>query len=276
MPPAKRRAIGRLSRKAKELRIARSQETEEEHLLRLSQKRQREHHRHDKEGDKDDDEEETTNGGQNHLDSFVPLKSWFKAAFNYDAKNKYSSNPKVIIGNMSKICTFCSAKKFPGESKGLCCSNGKMSNIVPIQDPPNVLQHLLTNTSDDARHFQKNLRKYNAAFQMTSFGADNDCTDYGFFTTFRIQGQCYHSLGSLLPMPNESHKFAQIYFMGSSDEEAKQRNNALGNVMRMNIILDLQELLHTHHSYVSSFKYALEKMEEQNDCKVIIRYEVDD
>ena len=49
------------------------------------------------------------------------------------------------------------------------------------------------------------------AFQMTNFGCNEVCMA-GFNPSFRIQGQVYHLIGSLVPTVGESPKFAQIYF----------------------------------------------------------------
>ena len=37
--------------------------------------------------------------------------------------------------------------------------------------------------------------------------------------TFRVQGQVYHTVGSLLPLPHEDPKFFQIYLMGDEQQE---------------------------------------------------------
>ena len=49
---------------------------------------------------------------------------------------------------------------------------------------------------------------------MTSIGATSIVQESGFVHTFKVQGQIYLRIGSLLPCPNESQKFLQIYFMG--------------------------------------------------------------
>ena len=176
----------------------------------------------------------------------------------------------VQIGSMSMVCQHCSAKKWPGEAKGLCCSGGKV-RLPLIQEPPEPLLHLLTKDDVPAKHFRRNIERYNAAFAMTSFGADKDKTDRGFFTTYKIQGQCYHLIGSLMPLHREDQKFVQVYFMNNVSEEAKQRQSNISKELKMDIILGLQELLHEHHSYVKVFKYALERLNSEEEFKVVIR-----
>ncbi len=57
---------------------------------------------------------------------------------------------------------------------------------------------------------------------MTSFGADRILAGQGFFTTYKIQGQCYHLMGSLPPLADEESKYVQVFFMGC-DKEIQRR-----------------------------------------------------
>ena len=199
--------------------------------------------------------------------------AWLKAAFHYDRNKPYNTNPKVTIGRMNNVCKYCGAKKWQGETPGMCCNGGKFKLEV-LHAPPEMLKKLLTEDTSDAKHFRQNLWKYNTAFAMTSFGADKDLTNRGFFTTYKVQGQVYHLLGSLLPLPEETPKFLQVYFINTSDDEAKHRCS-LNSGVRMNIIQQLQDMLHQSHPYVASislsisFKYALEQMQTPNH-KVVI------
>jgi len=51
---------------------------------------------------------------------------------------------------------------------------------------------------------------------MTSFGA-NEIRHGNFMLTFKVQGQLYHEVGSLLPSTNEEPTFLQIYFMENGE-----------------------------------------------------------
>jgi hypothetical protein len=59
--------------------------------------------------------------------------------------------------------------------------------------------------------FLKSIRSYYNAFQMTSFGA-NIISEGNFMPMFKVQGQVYHSVGSLLPEKDKPFQFLQIYF----------------------------------------------------------------
>ena len=135
-----------------------------------------------------------------------------RGAFHYDPKHDYAAEEVITIGSMSKVCNYCRAKKWDNEPPGVCCSNGKVQ-LATFQEPPQPLKNLLTGSTSDSKHFLQHIQKYNSAFQMTSFGA-KFVTQGGFMPTFKVQGQVYHRIGSLLPEENENWQFLQIYFMG--------------------------------------------------------------
>ena len=58
--------------------------------------------------------------------------------------------------------------------------------------------------------------------------------------------------------------------MGNTQEEAKQCNRYVGGNLQMNIVIELQEILHRNYAYESIIKYAVENI-ELPDNKVIIR-----
>ncbi|KIH68829.1 hypothetical protein ANCDUO_00836 [Ancylostoma duodenale] len=130
---------------------------------------------------------------------------------------------------MDMICPHCQAKKFRGEPPGMCCSGGK----------------------------------------ITFFGTTATMQKSGYMPTFKVKGQIYHRVGSLLPLPNENHKFLQIYFMGDEEQQVNQRcGNTAGT--RRNIVLNLQRMFHQHINLVKVFKTALERM-PTDEYSIVIR-----
>ncbi|UYV66707.1 hypothetical protein LAZ67_4002638 [Cordylochernes scorpioides] len=155
---------------------------------------------------------------------------------------------------------FCGALRWKDESSGMCCSNGKVR--LPLIDlPPEPLRSLLSGENSDSVHFLRNIRKYNSCFQMTSFGAENQTHSVTFPTTFSIQGQVYHRIGSLMPSENQPSRFLQIYFMGNDDDDIQtdRRCQQIQGVRR-NIVQGLQRMLHQHNLLVQQFKTALENL----------------
>ncbi|UYV75784.1 hypothetical protein LAZ67_13001346 [Cordylochernes scorpioides] len=140
------------------------------------------------------------------------------AGFNYSVAVEYFKHPLISLGMMDTTCRFCGALRCKDESSGMCCLNGKVR--LPLIDlPPEPLRSLLSGENSDSVHFLRNIRKYNSCFQMTSFGAENQTHSVTFPTTFSIQGQVYHRIGSLMPSENQPSRFLRIYFMGNDDDD---------------------------------------------------------
>ncbi|XP_065654837.1 uncharacterized protein LOC136081451 [Hydra vulgaris] len=168
---------------------------------------------------------------------------------------------------MEVVCQHCSAHKWKGEAPGLCCNNGKV--VLPaLIPPPDPLKSLMCGTTPASRHFLENIRRYNSCFQMTSFGA-KEVREPGFMPTFKVQGQGYHTFGSLLPTSPENPQFLQIYFMKDPEAEMEMRCSKIPD-LRQSIVRDLQEFLHSCHAFVGIFSTALEHMPTE-DFKIRIR-----
>jgi hypothetical protein len=104
---------------------------------------------------------------------------------------------------------------------------------------------------------------------MTSFGATKEIRGGGFMPTFKVQGQIYHRVGSLLPTSGADPQFLQIYFMGDVATEANHRCSRVPGT-RLGIVTQLQHFLHANNAYIPLFKTALERM-PTDDYKVVIR-----
>lgn len=224
------------------------------------------------------------------------------AGFNYDSNIDYSAHG--CIGGMTVICTHCGAAKFSGETVGMCCASGKIKLPV-FESPPDPLHSLIFGTSPMSKHFLSHIQEYNAAFQMTSFGAtkivrdnfmptfkvissygisnengaqtsqyfdvfkNSDLTSYYILQTIQIQGQIYHRAGSLLPFPDADHQFLQIYFIGDANRELDRRCQIASSAKRQ-IVSDLQIFFHQQNELIRLFKTALDRM-PSDDHKIVIR-----
>ena len=101
---------------------------------------------------------------------------------------------ETSIGDMIQ-CQHCQAMKFRDESKGMCCSNGKV-NPEPFPPLPQQVAVLFEGTTDQSVCFLQGIRKYNSAFQLTSLGC-KEVRMNGSNPQFRIQGQVCHLIGPL-------------------------------------------------------------------------------
>ncbi|CAF4851971.1 unnamed protein product [Pieris macdunnoughi] len=117
---------------------------------------------------------------------------------------------------------------------------------------------------------------------MTSFGAteivrNTNSLGQQYNSTFKIRGQVYHKIGSLLPMPNEAHKFLQIYFMGGEDSGSALANrvnarcdyNNLDSFFAKRIVSELDALLNEHNELLKIFKSHMHKLQNDNHAIVI-------
>ncbi|KIH47189.1 hypothetical protein ANCDUO_22754 [Ancylostoma duodenale] len=86
---------------------------------------------------------------------------------------------------------------------------------------------------------------------------------------FKVKGQIYHRVESLLPLPNETPKFSQIYFIGDEGQQVGQRCEYTDGTRR-NIVLSLQRMFHQHNNLVKVFTTALERM-PTDEYRVVIR-----
>ena len=190
------------------------------------------------------------------------------AALTYDKDDDFRS-----IGNVgelgAEICQCCSAKKFPKEPPGICCKGGKVS-IPTIAPPPEPLKSLLTNKRfPNANHFRALIRSYNNCLQMTSFQANVTNAHEGCWSTFKVQGQICHKIGTLLGTPSRDPVFLQTYFVADDERQAELRGEHHPRVKQA-VLLLLQGLMHEVNPYVKRFKTAVEAGDMEN-YKVVIR-----
>ncbi|GFW04009.1 helitron_like_N domain-containing protein [Trichonephila clavipes] len=176
---------------------------------------------------------------------------------------------KIAIGGMDKVCQYCHALKFRNEAAGMCCASGKVV-LSPLPAPPEPLLSLLTGNSDDSKLFLRKIRKFNSCFQMTSFGATKICDrasdGRNFETTFKIQGQVYHKIGSLMPMPDNNPKFLQIYFMGDCEERVTTRclYNFIEQAEERAIVILLENFLEDHNQLIQLIKRVSPRLQNDN------------
>jgi hypothetical protein len=74
---------------------------------------------------------------------------------------------------------------------------------------------------------------------MTSMGCKEIKETHCWNSCFKVQGQVYHLIGSLCPLPNETAKFAQIYFLGDTEAQSHVRQGIVPG-LKLEIIQGLQ------------------------------------
>ncbi len=132
--------------------------------------------------------------------------------------------------------------------------------LPSLAPPPEPLRWLLTSNEADAKDFRQHIRSYNNALAFTSVGAnlDTSVAQPGNYT-YRLRGELYHRMGSLLPQPGKEPKFAQLYI---SDPRA-ELDGWMGNFGGLNtdIMQSLQTMLHECNPYASIYQRAMERLQ---------------
>ncbi|UYV63108.1 hypothetical protein LAZ67_2003162 [Cordylochernes scorpioides] len=90
---------------------------------------------------------------------------------------------------------------------------------------------------------------------------------------WKVQGQVYHRIGSVLPPLNSDSSqlqpaFLQVFFIGDSAEVATRHRNF--PITKPHIVSILQDMLHQHNPYVHLFTASIEKMPSP-DYKLVIK-----
>ncbi len=102
-------------------------------------------------------------------------KSVFKepgVALRYNPEVTYNEDPVFNIAGLTVECKLCKVLKFPGETEGMCCSNGKVK-LQPLPELPAVLKELLDGNTRDSKKFRPHIRaSYNNAFAMSAASLD--------------------------------------------------------------------------------------------------------
>ncbi|MCI09419.1 helicase-like protein, partial [Trifolium medium] len=146
-----------------------------------------------------------------------------------------------------------------------CCHGGK-AELPLLEQPPELLQHLLfNNVSEDSKNYQALTRIYNSMFAFTSPGMKFDeRKNVGRGPpTIRIQGQVCHRIGSMLPQDGEHPKFAQLYIYDTENEIKNRIHNFRDNKeIDANIVRKLKTMLDTHNVHAKAFRMARDTLKK--------------
>ncbi|XP_042027246.1 uncharacterized protein LOC121774434 [Salvia splendens] len=104
---------------------------------------------------------------------------------------------------------------------------------------------------------------------------DNSVNIGGGPPVFRLHGQNYHLIDSLLPLDGCEPKFAQLYVYDTDNEinyriTSVRQRDAVNN-LHSGIVSDLQHMLDEENALVKSFRMAKEKIGHENQTNVSLR-----
>ncbi|XP_076885786.1 uncharacterized protein LOC143535408 [Bidens hawaiensis] len=181
-------------------------------------------------------------------------------------------------GDQSVICEMCHAKLWKDEAKRgqrtngekisyfMCCCYGKVQ-LPKLKELPADYISLFTSSDAKSKFFLKNIRRYNSMFSFTSMGGkiDKSINKGNAPFIFRLSGQNYHNIGSLLPTTGSKPKFAQLYIYDTDNEVSNRQtifdqsdngNSSTSNVIDLQIIQQLKHMLDSHNQLVKCYRMA--------------------
>lgn len=175
------------------------------------------------------------------------------------------------LGNPDKICTKCKAYMWNEERNNksakhstptfsICCKNGQVQ-LPAERQPPQFLASLLSG-GEKTSHFKQCIRTYNSLFAFTSFGGkiDHKINNGGAPYCFKLCGQNYHLLGSLLPKDGETPKFCQLYIYDTENEIENRLNAVPGSdCTDPDIVEGLLKMLDENNKLVDGFRMARDR-----------------
>jgi hypothetical protein len=146
----------------------------------------------------------------------------------------------------------------------MCCKQGKIK-LPPRKKPPPYLENLETGEGKNSKNFKENIRFYNSMFAFTSTGGivDKEINKGHGPYVFRMHGQNYHHIGTLLPEEGGKPRWAQLYIY-DTDNEVQNRISATrcskGKMpLDPNIMSGLQSMLDENNVLAQSFRMARER-----------------
>jgi len=140
---------------------------------------------------------------------------------------------------MTQICEHCNAIFFRSENSNKCCGQGRRNLQFQFNNRlPELIRRLLRNNNSFCKEFRLNIRRYNSSLAMTSCGAkldhltrrDNPQDRLGVYV-YKINGEMYHQIWTMIPMHGEIERFLQLYFIDAGEHLRQLNGNAIAGLL---------------------------------------------
>ena len=128
-----------------------------------------------------------------------------------------------------------------------------------------------------SKHFRKNIRAYNSIFAFTSLGAsiDHSINKSKGPKVFKICGQIYHLMGSLLSEENQLPRFAQLYICDTDNEVNNRVLSVCGDEQNdkldRDIVKNLINMLDDSNKSVRIFRNIRDRYKESSVLRIRLR-----
>ena len=196
---------------------------------------------------------------------------------------RLSEVQKHQVGPKTCRCRFCNALYWPDERVNpsakipnsyvfnSCCKAGS-GCLSDLDQPPDLLQTLFTDDTDNARHFRRNIISYNNALTFTSccYTPDERLRGIGGIHPFQIRGELFHLQGPLRHAQGQLPSFAQLYFYDPL--YASGSRFAQHPELRETLLRALFEIIQTcGNPFIQFYKTAQETLEQHEQEQGRIR-----
>lgn len=154
-----------------------------------------------------------------------------------------------------------------------CCMEGHVRLPLMSQPPPYLKYLLSTDSGQLGISFRKNIRVYNSMFAFTSMGGrvDRSINRSKGPYVFRMSGQNYHHIGSLLPESGKKPQFAQLYIYDTKNEIHNRMNSLLHEEVDPKIVQGLSEMLDEHNILAKTFRMARDRYKQHPESVFRLR-----
>ena len=129
-------------------------------------------------------------------------------------------------------------------------------------EPPPLLRRLLYNQDEESKHFHEHIHQSNSSLAFTSLGAKRDARFDGTQGNyvFKLSGEVWHWHGALLPEPDASPLYVQIYFLESDAAADACMQNLANCPLSQSLLLDLHDMVTEVNPFVPLYKTAHERL----------------
>ncbi|XP_024976216.1 uncharacterized protein LOC112514116 [Cynara cardunculus var. scolymus] len=208
--------------------------------------------------------------------------------------NPLSDSPNEYLdhGDESVICECCDAKLWKDEALrekkcgmktiySLCCLHGKVQ-LPKKKEMGTSYVNRFRCADSKSKYFMKNIRRNNSMFSFTSMGGkyDTSINSGNAPYIYRLNGQNYHRMGSLLPPDGRKPKFSQLYIYDTKNEvsnrhssfsEKQEASASNSDSLDIEIIQYLKNILDAKNVLVKSCRIARDCFDCYLDVKLKLR-----
>ncbi|XP_058784536.1 uncharacterized protein LOC131659346 [Vicia villosa] len=191
-----------------------------------------------------------------------------------------SDSQYLNMGHPICVCEFCGALMWYEERVqkqyrpltpkfSMCCMQGKIL-IAPYPTLPQSLHDLYHKHDRRSKFFLENIRSFNSMFAFTSMGGkiNKEINNGNAPPIFVMNGENFHQIGSLLPLPGNQPKFSQLYIYDTDNEIANRmavvRMDGEDFELKSTIVSDIREVLDNFNPYVKTYRIIRDTITKQN------------